>query len=317
MQPAETPDEQAITFPAGMQVFERGWLSANGVLFEDDAGATLVDTGYKIHADQTWALVQYAVDRMANPELRRIVNTHLHSDHCGGNAMLAKLHVCDVVIPEGIARAVRDWDLKTLSFELTGQKCDRFKYTDTLADGDTLTMGGLEWVAVGSPGHDADSLMFHCPREGLLISGDALWEDGCGAIFPSADPALLDRDFVAAFATLDQIERLDVGIVVPGHGRPFTEVAEAIDRARSRLRRLESHRDKNARHVAKVLLKFRLLDDRKLSWTLVEKMFREVPILQWANRDIDLAPDAFARETIRDLVKVGAARYDTDLLMDA
>ena len=69
-----------------MTVFERGWLSSNNILFTGQhSGAALVDTGYCTHSAQTLALVQSALGRRP---LERILNTHLHSDHCGGNAAL-------------------------------------------------------------------------------------------------------------------------------------------------------------------------------------------------------------------------------------
>jgi glyoxylase-like metal-dependent hydrolase (beta-lactamase superfamily II) len=43
--------------PDTVQVFERGWLSANNVLLFDGGEATLVDSGYVTHAGQTVALV--------------------------------------------------------------------------------------------------------------------------------------------------------------------------------------------------------------------------------------------------------------------
>ena len=76
--------------PPTMRVFERGWLSSNNVLlFDDDSSATLVDTGYVSHRTQTLALVQSA---LGGRKLTRILNTHLHSDHCGGNALPAARH---------------------------------------------------------------------------------------------------------------------------------------------------------------------------------------------------------------------------------
>ena len=69
----------------GLQVFERGWLSANNILLTDSESATLVDSGYVSHQDQTIALIAHALN---GRQLDRLVNTHLHSDHCGGNAIL-------------------------------------------------------------------------------------------------------------------------------------------------------------------------------------------------------------------------------------
>ncbi len=316
----ERPDRDlmaSIIFPPGMQVFERGWLSSNCVLFEDDNGATLIDSGYVTHAEQTLALVNRTLEGHRTRRLRRVINTHLHSDHCGGNALLARRTRCEIVIPEGNSFGVRNWDQRFLSFEATGQHCDRFDFTDTLSAGDILTLGGQEWEALAAPGHDVDSLMIHCEDEGILISGDAIWEDGCGAMFPTANPKTLDEDFAAAFETLELVESLDVQVIVPGHGRPFSDAEGALDRARSRLRRLSADPSRNGRHVAKVLLKYRLLDDRRMSIDTIRAMFRDVPAIAHANRDIGLPTSVLAERTIADLVRVGAARRDGDWLIDA
>ena len=73
----------------GIHVFERGWLSSNNILCIGANNASIVDTGYVDHAEQTMALVQHALRERA---LDHIVNTHLHSDHCGGNARLQEVH---------------------------------------------------------------------------------------------------------------------------------------------------------------------------------------------------------------------------------
>ena len=144
-----------ITFPASMRVFERGWLSSNNVLFIDDERdgddgrdahgihTALVDTGYAIHAPQTLALVRQALGNDRTLDL--IVNTHLHSDHCGGNALLQSSFICETLIPQTEADAVREWDEDKLTFRATGQRCERFGFTGTIAPGATLRLGGLDW----------------------------------------------------------------------------------------------------------------------------------------------------------------------------
>ncbi|TMH07810.1 MAG: MBL fold metallo-hydrolase, partial [Betaproteobacteria bacterium] len=71
----------------GAIVFERGWLSSNNVLFRRcaTAPATLIDSGYHTHAPLTLELVRRGLH---GEPLGRVVNTHLHSDHCGGSAAL-------------------------------------------------------------------------------------------------------------------------------------------------------------------------------------------------------------------------------------
>src|SRR4051812_21229622 len=119
--------------PPGIVVLERGWLSSNNVVLLADGEAAVVDTGYWTHAEQTVALVERAA---SGRQLRTLVNTHLHSDHCGGNAALqARFSSVRTLIPPGLAAAVRDWDTVSLTYEPTGQSCPRFGYDDVLAPG--------------------------------------------------------------------------------------------------------------------------------------------------------------------------------------
>src|SRR5258708_841197 len=99
----------ALFQQAGITVFERGWLSSNNVLFASGSAdeAVLVDTGYTSHSGQTVALVRGALQ---GRRLDRIVNTHLHSDHCGGNHELQQAYDCVIDVPSGEANKVDNWD---------------------------------------------------------------------------------------------------------------------------------------------------------------------------------------------------------------
>ena len=69
----------------------------------------LVDTGHVVHAEQTVALVRHA---LRGEPLARIVNTHLHTDHCGGNAALQRAFGVPIIVPPGNADAVASWDTR-------------------------------------------------------------------------------------------------------------------------------------------------------------------------------------------------------------
>ena len=91
---------------AGVTFIERGWLSSNNVLLHgrgDGEPTTLVDASHCLHAAQTVALVRHAL--RLGETLAQVVNTHLHSDHCGGNALLKRAFGLRVVIPAGVADA--------------------------------------------------------------------------------------------------------------------------------------------------------------------------------------------------------------------
>ena len=170
-----------FTLPKNMRVFERGWLSSNCILFMDDQHSVLVDSGYSSHADQTVRLVQHA---LAGRPLAKLINTHIHSDHAGGNAAIQRAFGCQTIVPVGSAPAVSTWDEARLSYRATGQRCERFTIDGTVTDGDELEFGDMVWTALAAPGHDPESMIFFNEENGILISADALWEDGFGVVFP-------------------------------------------------------------------------------------------------------------------------------------
>lgn len=298
--------------PAGVQVIERDWLSSNLVLMLGGEGAALIDTGYASHADTTLALVRQA---LGDRPLDRIVNTHLHSDHCGGNAVLQRAYACRATVPVGCLQAARDWDTEALTFTATGQRCERFEVHDAVAPGDVLRLADMDWEALPAAGHDPASVVLWQSEHRVLLSADALWENGFGAIFPelAGEPGFEEQR-----QTLDMIAKLRPRLVVPGHGRVFDDVDGALARAYSRLSYLSADPVRNARVILKVLVKFLLLERRRLTLAQVATAIDEASYFVQMNRRFFQQPaEVLAREAALALVKVGAARLEGELLVDA
>jgi glyoxylase-like metal-dependent hydrolase (beta-lactamase superfamily II) len=268
----------AAALPADVTVFERGWLSSNNVLLHGDAsqGAVLVDTGHALHAAQTVALVARA---LAGAPLAQIVNTHLHSDHCGGNAAVQRAFGAPVAIPPGLWDAVQRWDEDALSYRPSGQHCERFTAHRRIAPGQTLRAGARDWQVLGAPGHDPHSVVLFDPAEGVLISADALWENGFGVVFPELEG---EAAFDEVGATLDLIATLPVRCVIPGHGAPFTDVAGALQRSRSRLQAFRADPARHLRHGIKVLVKYQLLAQQRQALPAFQAWFDAVPLARSA-----------------------------------
>ena len=300
------------SLPDSMRIFERGWLSANNILFIGRDETALVDSGYLTHAPQTLALVRHALGAR---RLDLLVNTHLHSDHCGGNAALQAHYSCFTAIPAAEAEAVRAWDEEALSYKATGQQCARFGFDAAIAPGDELVLGDLRWQALAAPGHDPRSLIFYCADEGILISADALWENGFGVIFPELDG---ESGFAEARDTLALIDALDVRLVIPGHGAPFTDVKAALARAGSRLDYLQADPKRNAENAVKVLLKFLLLEHQRIALPEVVSMFASIPVMIAARRRfLHKEPAELVEWAIGALVRAGAARIENATLVNA
>ena len=299
------------SLPPTLQVFERGWLSSNNILFQGRDGTALVDSGYHTHAAQTVALVAHA---LRDRPLERLINTHLHSGHCGGNTALQARYGCRTTIPAAEADAVRAWDQDALSFTSTGQQCDRFGFDETMQSGDRLTLGELEWQVLGAPGHDPHSLILYCAEARLLISADALWENGFGVIFPELDGA---SGFAETRATLDLIATLDIGTVIPGHGAPFADVKGALGRALSRIDYLAADPVRNAQNAVKVLLKFLLLERQRIELAAVPRLLAQIRLFRETNhRFLQLPESELARWAVAQLCRVGAATVEGELLLN-
>ena len=117
----------------------------------------VVDTGYATHAEQTVALVESVLGDRA---LDRILNTHLHSDHCGGNSALEERYPSvRIEIPPGEAALVERWDEGGLSFLATGQTCPRFGFARLLRPDTECMLGDRPWQVHAAPGHDPHSII--------------------------------------------------------------------------------------------------------------------------------------------------------------
>jgi glyoxylase-like metal-dependent hydrolase (beta-lactamase superfamily II) len=302
----------------GLTVLERGWLSSNNLLVHaapGEDGAVLIDTSHVNHAPQTLALVTRS---LAGRPLARLLNTHLHSDHCGGNAALQRAFGVPVAIPPGQAEAVRDWDAGALSYEATGQRIERWAPGAVVSPGDVVVAGGREWQVLAAPGHDPHSVMFLDADHGVLVSADALWEHGFGLVFPeiAGEPGFDDVG-----ATLDLIAGLPVRLVVPGHGAPFSDAPAALSRARARLASLRADPARHARHALKVLVKYHLMEERAqdeaalTAWALATPLLAEL-WQRFAPRGVPSAA-AWLGMAVDEMLQSGALRRDGTTLLDA
>ncbi|OPH11537.1 MBL fold metallo-hydrolase, partial [Azospirillum brasilense] len=101
------------------------------------------------------------------------------------------------------------------------------------------------------------SVVLFEPRHRVLLSADALWENGFGVVFPELEG---EHAFEDVAATLDLIAGLAPRTVVPGHGSVFTDVERALGAARRRLDGFVRAPERHALYAAKVLIKYKLLE---------------------------------------------------------
>jgi len=102
-------------------------------------------------------------------------------------------------------------------------------------DGEQIDVPGRP-RAVHAPGHTPGSAALLFEDRRVLVTGDVLATENAltGRIGPQIMPSGLNEDTDQALASLDTLLGIDAGLLLPGHGDPWTEgVDEAVRRAKA------------------------------------------------------------------------------------
>lgn len=190
--------------------FTGGFVQTNGYLIQGPTGHILIDAPAGIAA---W-LNQKGI-RPSD-----VLLTHQHYDHVEDAATLqddgAILHALEEYAPElTLESRARAWGLP---IAVTRYHIDRRLEPDK----GPLHVGGLEIHLAHVPGHSPDSVIFHFPQEGVVFSGDTLFEQSIGRTdLPGGSHEQLLEGIRRHLLTLPDSTR-----VFPGHGGGTTIGAE-------------------------------------------------------------------------------------------
>jgi glyoxylase-like metal-dependent hydrolase (beta-lactamase superfamily II) len=230
----------------------------NFYLLEAPDGLVLVDGGLPGHLPQLQAHLEGA-DRSLG-DIRAVLLTHAHPDHTGVVAAARQagadvwVHERDAAALAGGARAAnrqakpersllpylirRPATLRTIAYigRMGGFRGSRVNDPRTM-DGDRMLadVPGSPRV-VTLPGHTPGSVGYLFADRGLLFTGDALvtYDGITGYHGPTVPSRAFTHDSRAALASLTKLGTIDAGLLLPGHGEPFTGTpADAAAQARS------------------------------------------------------------------------------------
>ena len=155
-----------------------------------------------------------------NLKIKYILNTHLHLDHCFGNAWAAERYGVLPMAHEDdetlLARMGEQARMFGLPFEVRTEKLGGY-----LKDGDVLKLGDNEIRVIHTPGHSRGGLCFYIPAAGWLVSGDSLLEGPIGRTdLEGGSYATLIKSITERLLILPEET-----VVYPGHGA-YTTIGE-------------------------------------------------------------------------------------------
>jgi glyoxylase-like metal-dependent hydrolase (beta-lactamase superfamily II) len=295
--------------PANIAFIERDWLSANHVMFCSGDSATLIDSGYGKFNDVTIEKVDAVLSSWNDASLDRIINTHIHSDHIGGNAALQRLHRgCSITVPADEQGALVNWDAPDQFLSYADQEAERFAWDDVIEPGQTVPLGGESWQAIATPGHDMGSLVFYSQTLRILISADALWENSFGFVPPQAvDP----KPLAAQRATFQRLSELDVALVIPGHGPIFADFSGALKRASDKLELFASDDMRIAKSVVKGMFIYSMMWRGGMPVADLPAYVARIGVHRDYNAQFfKLSDEAFADWLLGEAVRAGKVRVD-------
>lgn len=237
--------------------------SANAYLIEGDE-LTLVDTGPK--SERVWeALVAaLAAKGLHVADIGQVVLTHPHLDHFGLSRRIAEESGAKVLVHRQGTECVTDYEADQVRLE--SATASRLRQADApdaawdilrlrtsmnkhfaesvpagrvapLEDGQTLSLGGMPWQALSTPGHCLGHICLYQADSGRLISGDCLLPGYQFVPVPYPVPtASSDWSLVSAFSqSLELLGRLDVRELLPGHGPTRYDASALIAREQANL----------------------------------------------------------------------------------
>lgn len=176
---------------------------------EDTKKAAVIDPGGDAQR------ILDAVKRMG-VEVVYVLNTHGHFDHTLANDAIVKATGAQLAIHEADAPMLKIGG----GAAWFGMKGSQSSPDLLLHDGDTLSVGNLRLQVLHVPGHSPGGAAFYLANEGVVFSGDALFQMGIGRTdLPGGDYDRLIASIRTKLLTLPPDT-----VVYPGHG-PATTIA--------------------------------------------------------------------------------------------
>ncbi len=197
-----------------IQTFVFNPFSENTHVVSDETGtAVIIDPGCYETEEQNELDEYIATKRLS---VKYLLNTHCHIDHVLGNYHVKKKYSVPLLVharEENVLRAVKTY---APNYGFNG-------YQETTADqfiheGEVISFGETTWDILFLPGHAPGHVGFYDKKEGVIFSGDVLFDGSIGRTdLPGGDyDTLIQSIREKMFALPNEV------IVYCGHGATTT-----------------------------------------------------------------------------------------------
>jgi glyoxylase-like metal-dependent hydrolase (beta-lactamase superfamily II) len=201
-------------------------ITPNGVVVVDALGSPIL--AQKLLAE---------IKRITNQKVTAVIVSHYHADHVYGLQEFKRVGA--IIYAQGEGRNYLSSE--TAKQRLIASRIDfapwinantKLISADVWIDQKTrLNIGGVEFLITRvGPAHAPEDLMVYVPSEKVLFAGDL--------VFRGRIPFVGNADSKGWLLALDEIEKLNPNIVIPGHGAYSVKPVEDIGFTRAYLKYL-------------------------------------------------------------------------------
>ena len=229
-----------------------GLRAVNVYVVEDGDGVVMIDAGWDGELAREAVQAGLDVAGAELPDVRHLLITHMHYDHLGQATELVRAGAREywlgqdekesfttLVTDPVSSRLARLDELEAhgaVDLAAAGRKrrgippgpVDWDPPSRWISEGDELPLpdAGGTLVAIATPGHTRGHVCFHDPERRLLFAGDHVLPHITPSIGlePNTNPLAL----VDYLESLAKIATLDVDLVLPAHGDPFSDLAGRV-----------------------------------------------------------------------------------------
>jgi glyoxylase-like metal-dependent hydrolase (beta-lactamase superfamily II) len=254
------PGIRQLKSPIAMEQSDLQYV--NTYLIEDGDGFLMIDSGW--NTDASFTNLHNALIKSGHnfQHIKQILITHIHPDHYGMAGRIRELSGAtiamhqmekDMIIPRyvNMSELLNQTDRMMLNngvpepemVEMRSASMDIFSYITPaqpdriLHSGDVVTAGDFKFYVLWTPGHSSGHVCLLEPKKKLLISGDHILPQ----ITPNIgiNPQSIDNPLGRYMQNLEEIQKIDINLVLPGHDEPFHHLGMRISQI------LEHHHDRN------------------------------------------------------------------------
>lgn len=200
-----------------IKIFEFNPIAVNTYVLYDETGECVIIDAACFFPHEQQELLKFINEKKL--VVKHLLNTHLHFDHVFGVNFIEaqfdvkmKAHKADKFL-----LANMEQQMAMFGFPANGDYIPTL--TNYIDENDIIEFGNQKLTIMHVPGHSPGSLVFYNKQEGVVVSGDVLFNGSIGRTdLPQGDHNSLIDGIKRKILTLP-----DNTVVYPGHG-PATSV---------------------------------------------------------------------------------------------